>query len=141
MKNIVLSFIVLFTSVNIVSAQDVFGVWKTIDDTDNVEKSHIEIYEENGKVYGKVIKLLEGATATHCDNCEGSLKGAPITGMVLLKDLVAEDDYYEDGEIIDPATGKVYSCWIQLESADKLKVRGFLGFSVLGRTQYWYRVQ
>ena len=51
------------------------------------------------------------------------------------------DDYYEDGEILDPATGKVYSCWIQLESADKLKVRGFLGFSMLGRTQYWYRVK
>lgn len=141
MKNIVLSFLVIFASANVCTAQDVLGVWKTIDDEDNTEKSHIEIYEQDGKVYGKVIKLLEGATATICENCEGDLKDAPITGMVILKDLKAEEDYYEDGEILDPGTGKVYSCWIQLESADKLKVRGFMGFSVIGRTQYWYRVK
>jgi len=141
MKNILLAITLIFAFANVGTAQSVLGVWKTIDDTDNAEKSHIEIYEENGKVYGKVIKLLEGATATHCENCEGDLKGAPITGMVILKDLEKEDDYYEDGEIVDPATGKVYSCWIQLEGADKLKVRGFLGFSMLGRTQYWYRVK
>lgn len=140
MKNIILTAVLAFAFANMVSAQSVLGTWKTIDDTDGVEKSHIEIYEKDGKVYGKVIKLLEGATATHCENCEGDQKGAPITGMVILKDLEAEDDYYEDGEILDPATGKVYSCWIQLEDKDKLKVRGFLGFSVLGRTQYWYRV-
>lgn len=140
MKNILLALVAVFACANVSTAQSVLGTWKTIDDEDNVEKSHIEIYEENGKLYGKVIKLLEGATASICENCEGDLKGAPITGMVVLKDLVAKDDYYEDGEILDPATGKVYSCWIQLEDKDKLKVRGFLGFSVLGRTQYWYRV-
>lgn len=141
MKNIFLALTLIFACANVGTAQGVTGIWKTIDDTDGVEKSHIEIYEENGKVYGKVIKLLEGATATHCNDCDGDLKGAPITGMVLLTDLVAEDDYYEGGEILDPATGKVYSCWIQLDGPDKLKVRGFLGFSVLGRTQYWYRVK
>ncbi len=141
MKNILLAFAFVFACANVSTAQSVIGTWKTIDDEDGVEKSHIDIYEENGKIYGKVVKLLEGATATHCENCEGDLKGAPITGMVILKDLEAKEDYYEDGEILDPASGKIYSCWIQLESADKLKVRGFLGFSVLGRTQYWYRVK
>ena len=139
MKSIFFALTLIFACANVSTAQ-VTGTWKTIDDNDGVEKSHIEIYEENGKLYGKVIKLLEGATATHCNECEGDLKGAPITGMVILKDLVPKEDYYEDGEIIDPATGKVYSCWIQLDGKDKLKVRGFIGFSVLGRTQTWYRV-
>lgn len=141
MKNIVLSLLVIFASANVSTAQDVFGIWKTVDDTDNIEKSHIEIYEQDGKVYGKVVKLLEGATATHCQNCEGDQKDAPILGMVILEGLTPEDDYYENGEILDPSTGKIYSCWIQLESPDKLKLRGFIGFSVLGRTQYWYRVK
>lgn len=130
----------LLFSVNL-NAQSIVGTWKTIDDEENVEKSHIEIYEENGKMYGKVVKLLEGATTSICDECEGDLKGKPITGMVVLKNLEKKDDYYEDGEILDPGTGKVYSCWAQLESADKLKLRGFIGFSLLGRTQYWYRVK
>lgn len=122
-------------------AQSVLGTWKTISDTDNLEKSHIEIYEENGKVYGKVVKLLEGATITHCDNCVGDQKGAPITGMVILYDMEDQGEYYENGEIFDPSKGKAYSCSMKLESPDKLYVRGYLGFSFLGRTQYWYRVQ
>jgi len=141
MKSLSFSLIcLLFLSLN-TDAQSIVGTWKSIDDTDNVEKSHIEIYEENGKFYGKVIKLLEGATISICDECEGDLKGKPITGMVILKNLEQKKDYYEDGEILDPASGKVYSCWAQLEGADKLKLRGFVGFSLLGRTQYWYRVK
>ncbi|MEZ4851397.1 MAG: DUF2147 domain-containing protein [Bacteroidia bacterium] len=62
--------------------------------------------------------------------------------MVILEGLVADEDNakkWEDGEILDPKNGNVYSCYIELVSDKKLKVRGFLGFSLLGRTQYWYR--
>lgn len=134
---ILISFLCLIN----ISAQDVFGTWKTIDDEDGKEKSHVEIYEENGKVYGKVIKLLEGATATHCNSCKGDLQGEPITDMVILYDLEKDGNEYGDGEILDPGTGKTYSCTIKLEEADKLYVRGYIGFSLLGRTQYWYRVK
>ncbi len=133
-----LMFSFLLTSIQ---AQSVFGVWKTIDDEENVEKSHVEIYEENGKLYGKVIKLLEGATATHCTPCEGDLQGKPITGLTILYDMEKDGDGYTNGEILDPGTGKTYSCNLELDGPDKLYVRGYLGFSWLGRTQYWYRVK
>lgn len=122
-------------------AQDILGVWKTVDDEDNVEKSHIKLYEEGGKLYGTVIKLLEGATTSHCNECEGELKGAPIEGMTLLYGLVKDGKAYDDGSILDPASGKVYSCKVELEDENTLRVRGYIGYSWLGRTQYWYRVQ
>lgn len=123
------------------AAQSILGTWSTIDDTDGQQKSHIEVYEENGKVYGKVIKLLPAADITHCDECKGDKKGKPIEGMIIMNDLIKDGDGYSDGEILDPATGKVYSCFIELESADKLKVRGYLGFALIGRSQYWMRVK
>lgn len=139
MKNVL--FLLLFFCFSSLQAQSVFGVWKSIDDEDGTEKSHIEIYEENGKLYGKVIKLLEGATATHCNDCDGDKKGQPITGMVILYDMEKDGAGYDDGEILDPGTGKTYSCSLELDGPDKLSVRGYLGFSFLGRTQYWHRVK
>lgn len=123
------------------TGQSILGTWKTIDDEDNIEKSKIQLFEEDGILYGKVIKLLTGATATHCEDCDGDLKGAPIEGMTVVYGMTQDGDAYDDGSILDPATGKVYSCRIELEEANKLKVRGYIGYSWLGRTQYWYRVQ
>ncbi len=121
--------------------QTVFGTWKSIDDNDGKEKSLIEIYEENGKVYGKVQQLLEGASISHCNECKGDRKGKSIEGMVILWDLEKDGDGYSGGEIIDPATGKIYSALIELENANKLEVRGYMGFSLLGRSQYWIRAE
>ena len=126
---------------SICTGQSFEGIWKTIDDTDNVEKSHVKIYSENGKLHGKVIKLLEGATATHCTPCDGDLKDKPITDLVILWDLEKDGKVYDDGTILDPATGKTYSCKLELDGTDKLNVRGYIGYSWLGRTQTWYRVQ
>lgn len=124
------------------NAQSIFGEWKTIDDDGKTEKSIFEIYEtENGTVEGKVLKLLDPTSKTHCDKCDGDKKGKPITGMVLLQDLKKDGDNYEGGTILDPTTGKVYSCYITLEEPNKLKVRGYMGFALIGRTQYWYRVE
>lgn len=117
------------------------GKWKTIDDTDGKEKSIVEIYEKAGKLYGRVDRLLEAADKTHCDKCPGELKGKPILGMVILQDLLQSHSGGTDGKILDPASGKTYSCYIELESQDKLKLRGYIGLPAFGRTQYWYRVR
>lgn len=122
-------------------SQTITGIWKSVDDEDGLEKSHIEIYQEDGKTYGKIIKLLEAAEGTHCDECPGDLKGAPITGMVILKDMEGKGKKLEGGTILDPASGKTYSCNIELVEDNKLKLRGYIGFSLLGRTQYWHRVE
>lgn len=139
MKYLLISFFTfsyLFTF-----GQSPIGVWKTIDDETNQPKSHIQIYEKEGKLYGKVIKLLANAKTTICSKCPGEYKDLPIVGIDILKDLVKDGEEWNDGEIMDPNNGKVYSALIKLENENKLKVRGYIGFSLLGRTQYWYRLE
>jgi uncharacterized protein (DUF2147 family) len=123
------------------SAQTITGIWKNLDDEDGREKSHIEIYEQNGTIRAKVIKLLPAATITHCNACSGDKKGKSLIGMDILWDMKKDGSQYSGGEILDPKKGKVYKCKIEHDGNDKLKVRGFVGVPALGRTQVWYRVQ
>ena len=116
------------------------GTWITQDDETGKQKSEVLIYIESGKLYGKITKLLlpedEGKI---CVNCKGENKDKPIEGLVIINDLQLEDDIWEDGTILDPKSGKIYDCYIGFEDDNTLKVRGFLGFSLLGRTQVWKR--
>ncbi|MEO6130268.1 MAG: DUF2147 domain-containing protein [Saprospiraceae bacterium] len=119
----------------------VTGLWKTIDDRDGSEKSVMEFYEQNGKLHGKVIKLLQGATYTTCEKCDGELKDKPLVGMTIIHDLNKTANGGDGGTVMDPNNGRTYSCYVELENPDKLKLRGYIGFPALGRTQYWYRVR
>ena len=119
----------------------VTGMWKTIDDRDGSEKSVIEIFEQNGKLNGRVVRLLTGATYTTCENCQGELKDKPLIGMTILYDLTKTETGGIDGTVLDPNNGKTYDCYVELQSPDKLKLRGYIGITALGRTQYWYRVK
>lgn len=126
-----------------IQAQDVTGVWKTIDDDGETVKSHLEIFEKDGKYFGKVIKLFREPDEEQnpkCLDCKGAKKDQPILGMEIVWDLVKKDQYWQDGKIMDPENGKDYKCFMELIEPDKLKVRGYMGFSLLGRTQYWYRI-
>jgi len=139
--NYLLLFCTLFAFVTSMNGQGVFGIWKTIDDSSGEARSHVEIYEEDGKVYGKIVKLINPKRKHPiCDNCSGEDKDQPILGLKFLKGLEKDGDEYNGGKILDPENGKLYKCYITLEEDDKLKVRGYIGFSLLGRTQYWYRV-
>ncbi len=141
MKKLWLLSLILLSYFN-VNAQDVIGKWKTIDDETGKPKSIIEIYKDGDKYYGKIVQLLtEENKDGVCRTCETEYKNKNIIGLVILKDLEKDGDTYEDGEIMDPKNGKTYSCYIELVEPNKLKVRGYIGFSLLGRTQYWYRVQ
>lgn len=142
MKSIITLIAISLLSISSVLAQDVFGKWKTIDDKTGEAKSILEIYQKDGKAYGKVLTILnEEHKNDVCTECEGADKGKPIQGLVIMKNLEKDDDEWNDGTIMDPENGKEYSCYIKLENKDKLKVRGYLGFAALGRTQYWYRVE
>lgn len=122
-------------------AQTVIGLWENVDDEDGKPKSHIEIYEKDGLLYGRVVKLLEGATLKICKKCKKERKDQPIEGMVILWDLEKESDAkWSGGKIIDPKKGKIYGCNVELENENKLKVRGYMKFSAFGRSQYWNRV-
>jgi uncharacterized protein (DUF2147 family) len=139
-------FIVLFWSVSLVFAADSpIGKWKTVDDETKKEKSIIEVYEVNGTIYGKIIQLLQekdGGAGKLCTKCTGSDLNKPVLGMVIVKDLKKDGDIYAGGTIMDPNNGKTYKCKVEVtEGGNTLKVRGFIGLSLMGRTQVWQRVK
>ncbi len=142
-KVIVYSVLFLMATIQNVSSQTkVLGKWKTIDDDTGAAKSIVEIYESNGKIYGKILQILEkGKEDKVCEECKGDKKNKPIKGMVIINGLTKNDDEWDGGKILDPKSGKEYKCVISLENENKLKVRGYVGFSLLGRTQYWTRVK
>ncbi|WP_313114650.1 DUF2147 domain-containing protein [Aequorivita sediminis] len=141
MNKLFLTLSLALMTVFAASAQDVTGKWKTIDDETGEAKSIVEIYKQNGKVYGKIVEILNPAKKNAvCDKCPGADKGKPIEGLVILKGLQKDGDEYNDGTIMDPLNGKVYKSYIKLNGANKLDVRGYVGFSLLGRTQTWSRV-
>lgn len=124
------------------SAQSIIGNWKTVDDRTNEDKSIVQIYEKDHKIYAKIKKLLTpGDENKICDQCEGENKNKPIKGMQIIDGLTADGKEWNGGKILDPKTGKTYKCYITLEEENKLKVRGYIGFSLIGRTQYWYRME
>ena len=138
-KNILFLFFCIMSFA--VSAQSPVGVWKNLDDEDGKEKSHIEIYQQNGKLRGKVVKLLPAATVTKCNSCKGDKKGKDLLGMDILWDMKETGKVWDGGQILDPKNGKEYNCKIEFDGTEKLKVRGYIGVSIFGRTQVWYKVK
>jgi uncharacterized protein (DUF2147 family) len=131
------------TSLNIL-AQDAspVGLWKTIDDDTGKPKALIRITENNGELRGKIEKLFLdiGEKNPKCDKCEGAQKDQPIIGMTILSGMKQEGTEYGDGQILDPANGKVYKSKMSLaDNGKKLNVRGYIGMPMLGRTQTWLR--
>ncbi len=121
-------------------SQTIFGRWITIDDETGNKKGIVEIFEENGKVYGRIIEILEPEHRKRkCNKCEGVDKDKPILGLTIIKGLTKKGDTYDGGEITDPKNGKTYRCKITLDGKDKLIVRGYLGISLFGRSQVWIR--
>lgn len=116
------------------------GKWKTIDDATGKEKSIVAIYEDDGKLAGKVEKLLDPEAKTTCDKCEGDLKDQPIVGMRILWGMKKDGSNWSGGKILDPKNGKTYRCSLSLaDGGKKLNVRGFIGIALIGRTQTWIR--
>jgi uncharacterized protein (DUF2147 family) len=119
------------------------GRWKTVDDVTGEVKSVVTITLENGKLYGRIQKLVNPDPkdpSPTCEDCTGDQKGKPVIGLQILQDLQKDGDAWTGGTILDPKNGKIYKCLLSLEAGGtKLKVRGFIGLSLLGRTQYWIR--
>jgi uncharacterized protein (DUF2147 family) len=130
--------LVIFFSQNLFG-QTVVGKWRTIDDETGKPKSIVELYEQNGKLYGKIIKLFREPNEDQdpvCDKCEDARKNKKIIGMNIITDMSKDGTEYSGGEILDPKKGKIYRCKLWVENG-KLMVRGYLGFFY--RTQTWTR--
>jgi uncharacterized protein (DUF2147 family) len=121
------------------------GTWRSIDDETQQQRSIISITEENGELKGVVEKIFDqpGDPPGHlCEQCKDERKDKPIIGMTILWGMKQAGDAWTGGQILDPKSGKIYRCTITLsEDGKSLHVRGFIGISLIGRTQTWLRQQ
>jgi uncharacterized protein (DUF2147 family) len=122
------------------AADALAGKWKTVDEKSGKVVSEVEVYDQGGKLFGKITSLTEPNDAQGkpktCTKCEGADKDKRIVGLVILKDLVPSGDRYKGGTITDPEDGKVYKSELWVEDG-KLKVRGYFG--PFYRTQTWLK--
>ena len=133
----------LLTTLAVTAQTSPVGTWKSVDDKTGEVKSHIEIYEQGGKYFGKVTKIMRADRQDRrCTECDGKRKDQPILGMVIIEDLEADGDYWKGGTILDPESGNTYRCsvWFEDGNAGELKVRG-KHWTGLYRTQTWQRVK
>jgi uncharacterized protein (DUF2147 family) len=124
----------------LLAADSPVGMWKTVDDKTSKVVSEVEVYEQGGKLFGKIVGLTEpndkqGKPKT-CTHCTGSDKDKPIVGLVIIRDLDPSGGRYKGGTILDPEDGKVYKAEIWVEDGT-LKVRGYIGFFY--KTQTWVK--
>ena len=119
------------------------GLWRTIDDETGEAKSHVRITARDGQFYGTVEEILNlEKKSSICDQCPGDRLGVPIEGLEILRDMKPKGDAWAGGTILDPKKGKVYKAKMSLnETGEELTVRGYIGFSLIGRSQLWQRVE
>ncbi len=138
MKKLLFAFAALLFST--LTFAQIEGKWKTIDDETGKAKSIVEIYKKSdGKYYGKIHQLLAKPENNNCVKCSGAMKNKPLVGLEIVQSLKKDGSEFTGGTITDPKSGKTYKCTIT-RSGDKLNVRGYIGFSLIGRTQTWHKV-
>jgi len=119
------------------------GLWKNIDDITGKPTALIRISEQRGELNGKIEKLYLAPGENpnpRCGNCQGDRKDQPVLGMVFMSGLKKNGTEYAGGEILDPDSGKVYRSKLTMaEGGKQLTVRGYIGVSMLGRSQVWVR--
>jgi uncharacterized protein (DUF2147 family) len=136
-------FLVMISYSQTPSADAILGKWLNED-----KDAHVQIYQENGKYYGKIVWLNEpnepatGLPKLDDENEDESLRTRPVMGLILLKDFIYDGDgEWEDGTIYDPKNGSTYDCYMHFDENGVLKIRGYIGISWIGRNTYWTRVQ
>jgi uncharacterized protein (DUF2147 family) len=121
------------------------GTWNQYDDKKGDLRSVIRIEVDGGELVGTIVKAVlrpgEPADPT-CDKCPGEFKGRPIEGLRFMWGLKGKGREWDGGHVLDPDEGKVYRVKLELsEDGRTLEVRGYIGFSMFGRSQRWTRAQ
>ncbi len=124
------------------ASTDPSGLWKTHDDKGK-PTGYVRVLEENGVYMGVIEKGLDtDKEEKYCTACKDERKGQRMIGMTMMKNVKSKGDGYEGTEILDPFSGNTYRVKLSLkEAGKKMEVRGFVGFSLFGRTQVWERVE
>ncbi|WP_373514808.1 DUF2147 domain-containing protein [Persicitalea sp.] len=138
--------LLLITSSSFIPADNpdaVIGTWLT-----GSKKGRVQIYKQGNAYFGKIVWLQEpndpktGNPKTDISNPNPKKRDQPLLGLVNLRDFRYDgDNVWDEGKIYDPENGKEYSCKMTLRDDNTLDVRGYVGFSLLGRTDTWQRVK
>ena len=118
------------------------GTWRSIDDKTGEAKAEIRIFDNGGKLFGKIEKTLRKDAKPTCEECKDERKGQPIAGLEIIRNAEKAEgkDVWEHGKILAPENGREYTLRLTpIEGGKKLEVRGSIG--PFGRTQTWQRVQ
>lgn len=139
----VATLILFFVPLALKAQDDIIGKWKTIDDETGKAKSVVNIYEKEGKYYGKIVKLYRAPGEDPDPVCNECPENDPrhnkkVIGMEIIKDLKKEGVEYVNGTVLKPDEGKIYNCKIWLDG-EQLKIRGYWGFFY--RTQTWVKAE
>jgi uncharacterized protein (DUF2147 family) len=120
------------------------GLWRNVDDKTGQPRAEIRIAEHDGVLTGRIERSLSADPSkeeSQCSKCMDDRKGQPLIGMEIIRSArLANNQWWEGGNILDPDNGKTYS--LKLRVADdnqSLVVRGYIG--PFYRTQIWYRIQ
>jgi uncharacterized protein (DUF2147 family) len=143
-RSVVLVFLVAILATPLRAQAGPIGFWRTVSDVDGKPTAVIEISKSGGYLVGTVRELLVSVDSADrfCRQCTGSRKGQPILGMQILWGMRPDGDEWNGGAILDPDNGRIYKANMRLiDDGKKLIVRGFIGFSFLGRSQTWTRVE
>ncbi|MEK9969872.1 MAG: DUF2147 domain-containing protein [Ferrovibrio sp.] len=141
---IILAFFMLLPPGLAQAADGAVGKWKTIDDETSAPRSIVEITEVSGELQGRILQIFyrpDEKPDPVCEACEGERKNQPVIGMTFLWGLKADgSSEWAGGNVLDPKNGKIYNAKATLtEGGQKLRLRGFIGTPILGRTQIWLR--
>ncbi len=140
----ILSLFLLLPQTLLADTHSPAGLWQSTDDKTNQPRSLIRIIEQNGKFSAVIEKglLPTDTDDAICDKCTDERKDQPVIGMTIMRNMVKDGGKYAGGRILDPENGKTYKCKMMLnQSGNLLEVRGFIGFSLLGRSQTWKRIE
>lgn len=120
------------------------GRWKVMSDRTNRAVAIMQVFERDGEYGGYIERILEqpeDAGVSNCERCPGELRGQPLEGLVIMHGLRRSGGEFSGGHILDPDSGHYYRVKMSVDpEGQTLKVRGYLGISLLGRTQTWYRM-
>jgi uncharacterized protein (DUF2147 family) len=134
--------LILLIITNSINSQSIFGKWYSTNEETGEIDSVIEVYKKQEKAFGKIIEIKNSERKNAvCDLCKDKNKNKPILGLNILNGLEKDGEEWSGGTILDPRNGNVYKCFIQLVQQDKLKIRGYLGLSIFGKTAYWQRAK
>ncbi len=137
MRQIVATFCALLFSMVLFAQNNdpIIGKWQNPSG-----EGRIEIYKKNDKFFGKLY-WVKDASKKDVKNPDPKLRSRNIQGLEILTDFSKESKTYVDGQIYDPKSGKTYSCKMTLKGDDQLDIRGYIGISLIGRTETWKRVK